>query len=116
MRARPRARARYTTGTGPGTGAGTGSRVQDQYQYRWWKIKVVGTGGNRSPSIARMVWDIVTSVYSSPKAFRSAESDEFDVLSALAAWAVPYRWPTKSDDPGDAGTETKVVEPTGRTS
>ena len=86
----------------------------------WWsgggEKKVVGTGGNRSPSIARMVWDIVTSVYSSPKAFRSAESDEFDVLSALAAWAVPYRWPTKSDDPGDAGTETKVVEPTGRTS
>ena len=87
-----------------------------KYGFRWWEKKVVGTGGNRSPSIARMVWDIVTSVYSSPKAFRSAESDEFDVLSALAAWAVPYRWPTKSDDPGDAGTETKVVEPTGRTS
>ena len=59
---------------------------------------------------------IDTSVYSSPKAFRSLQSDEFDVLSALAAWAAPYRWPTKSDDPGDAGTETKVVEPTGRTS
>ena len=78
--------------------------------------KVVGTAGNRSPSIAHMVWDIVASVYSSPKAFRSAASDEFDVLSCLAAWAAPYRWPTKSDDPGDAVTETKVVEPTGWTS
>ena len=78
--------------------------------------KVVGTAGNRSPPIAHMVWDIVMSVYSSPKAFRSADSDIFVVLNCLAAWAAPYRWPTKSDDPGDAGTETKVVEPTGRTS
>ena len=78
--------------------------------------QVFGTAGNRSPSIAHMVWDIVTSVYSSPKAFRSAESNVFVVLSCLGGWAAPYRRPTKSDDPGDAGTETKVVEPTGRTS
>ena len=58
----------------------------------------------------------VASVYSSPNAFRSAESDTFVVLNCLAAWAAPYRWPTKSDDPGDAVTETKVVEPTGWTS
>ena len=40
----------------------------------------------------------------------------FERSMAACAWgwalgAVPYRWPTKSDDPGDAGTETKVMEP-----
>ena len=39
-----------------------------------------GTAGNRSPSIAHMVWDIVTSVYSSPKAFRSGPSGRFHYL------------------------------------
>ena len=54
-----------------------------------WEKKVVGTGGNRSPSIARMVWDIGTSLYSSPKAFPSLQSDDFNVLSSLAASADP---------------------------
>ena len=39
------------------------------------KKKVFGSNQNRSPSIARMVRDIQTSVYSSPKAFRSFQSD-----------------------------------------
>ena len=54
-----------------------------------------GSSENRSSSIARMARGIGTSVYSSPKAFPSLQSDNSNVLSALAAWAAPYRWTTQ---------------------
>ena len=68
-----------------------GGMFQDDANIWCWGVekKVVGTGGNRSPSIARMVWDIGTSLYSSPKAFPSLQSDDFNVLSSLAASADP---------------------------
>ena len=46
-----------------------------------------GSSENRSPSIARMARGIGTSVYSSPKAFPSLQSADFNVLSSLAASA-----------------------------
>ena len=67
----------------------TGHHWRIHYGAGWWKKKYFGSIKNRSPSIARMVWDIGTSVYSSPKAFRSFQSDDFDVLSAMAASAEP---------------------------
>ena len=43
--------------------------------------------GNRSPSIARMVWDIVTSVYSSPKAYRSLRGGGvWQGVALMRAW------------------------------
>ena len=53
------------------------------------KMIFFGSSENRSPSIARMARGIGTSVYSSPKAFPSLQSDNSNVLSALAASAAP---------------------------
>ena len=49
------------------------------------KKKVFGSNQNRSPSISRMVRDIQTSVYSSPKAFRSFQSDNIALLTRLTS-------------------------------
>ena len=54
-----------------------------------WNFFFFGSSENRSPSIARMARGIGTSVYSSPKAFPSLQSDNSNVLSALAASAAP---------------------------